>query len=233
MNSIWAILRKESRAYFNSFTPYALAAFFAMVNGVFFLLGSLQDGSLRNLFPTMSLILLFVLPFLTMRLFAEEEASGTMELLVTAPVRDWEIVVGKFLAALLVLAFMLGITLWFAFILFRFENPDPGPIFSGYLSQLLLGSVVISIGMLVSASTKSQLVAGAVTFAVLLLLFLLEQFSNIVTPLHDVFGEVTLGGRSQDLWQGVIASKDLIFFLSMTAVMLTMATLVLQSRRWR
>jgi ABC-2 type transport system permease protein len=235
MNAVWAIMRKEMRSYFNSFIPYALAAFYLIINGIFFAGGLLFGGeaSMRSLFPTMAILLLFVLPFLTMRLLAEEEASGTVELLLTAPVRDWEVVVGKYLAALVVLLVMLALTLWFPFLLFRFGNPDPLPLLSGYLGLILLGAVIVAVGTFASSLTRHQVVAGLIAFVLLLVLWVVDFAAGLVPLLRDLISRLTLNGRAQDLWRGVIDTRDVVYFVSLIAVMLFLTTLVVQSRRWR
>jgi ABC-2 type transport system permease protein len=235
MNAIWAIMHKEVRSYFNSFIPYALAAFYVLINAIFFtgLVATSRQATMRDMFGTMAIILLFVLPFLTMRLLAEEEASGTFELLLTAPVREWEVVVGKYLAALVVLATMLAVTLFFPFFLFRFGNPDPWPIASGYLGLLLIGAVVLAVGIFASSLTKQQLVAGAIAFFLLIGLWIIDFIASPFPALAQITSKITLNGRAQDLWQGVIDTKDLLFFASVILVMLFVTTQIVQSRRWR
>jgi ABC-2 type transport system permease protein len=237
MTNIYAIWWKETRSYFNSFMAYALMALYLAINGLFFAfyVATSRQASLTNLWGTMAIILLFVLPFLTMRLLAEEEYSGTMELLMTAPVRDWEVVVGKYLAALTVMLAMIGCTLWYVVMLFRFGNPDPGPIASGYLGLILLGGTVLAIGVLFSSLTRYQLVAGVGALFTLLALWVIDIVSSIFADprLGDFVREITLNGRAQDMWRGLINTKDIIFFLSVIIVTLFITSRIVESRRWR
>jgi ABC-2 type transport system permease protein len=158
-----------------------------------------------------------------------------MELLMTAPVRDWEVVVGKYLAALTVMLAMIGCTLWYVVMLFRFGNPDPGPIASGYLGLILLGGTVLAIGVLFSSLTRYQLVAGVGALFTLLALWVIDIVSSIFADprLGDFVREITLNGRAQDMWRGLINTKDIIFFLSVIIVTLFITSRIVESRRWR
>ena len=153
MRTALTIARRELSAYFASPIAYLVAAAFLVISGYLFslILVSNQQATLEGLFFNINLIMLFVAPLLTMRLLADEQRSGTIELLLTAPVRDWEVVLGKFLAALALFGTILLCTLYYPLMLWRFGGkPDPGPMITGYLGLLLLAGAMLAIGTLAS-----------------------------------------------------------------------------------
>src|SRR5262245_29614889 len=197
MSNVLAIAQKELKGYFASPIAYIIIGFFALVFGyfyfasiTFFMQASLQMGmpgqgqinintmAIRPLLQNVSVVALFVLPLVTMRTYAEEKRSGTIELLLTSPVTDTQIVFGKFLGAVALYTLMLAVTSIHMGILFIYGNPEWKPILAGYLGLLLMGSAFISLGLLVSSLTKNQIVAGMVTFALLLLLWTLNWMSE-------------------------------------------------------
>ncbi len=199
MRNIWIIFRKELSSYFVSPIAYLLLTMFALVVGFFFwiLLGgfvvesmqaqmrgqmipmNLNEEVIRPLLSNVSVIGLFFIPMITMRLFAEEKRTGTIELLATSPVRDLEVIIGKWLAAVALYACMLLFTaLNFAF-LFKYGNPDWKPLAMGYLGLLLQAGALLAVGTFISTLTKNQIIAGAATFGVLLLLWVLEWPSSL------------------------------------------------------
>src|ERR1700741_4189126 len=201
MRNVWIICRKELRSYFVSPIAYLLLAMFAIVFGFFFWNGvsafvfvgmesqmrgegfpmNINEFLIRPLISNVSVIGLFLIPMMTMRLFAEENRSGTIELLATSPIRDSEIIVGKWLAAVILYAGMLLLTainfLW----LFKFGNPDWKPLAIGYLGLLLQAGALLAIGTFISTLQKNQTIAGAMTFAASLLLWVLEWVSGYET----------------------------------------------------
>src|SRR6201987_5164136 len=201
MRNIWIIFRKELHSYFVSPIAYLLLTMFALIFGFFFwnALGyfffegmasqmrgqmfpmNLNEQIIRPLLSNVSVIGLFFIPMITMRLFAEEKRSGTIELLATSPVRDVEVIIGKWLAAVALYSCLLLFTaLNFAF-LFKYGNPDWKPLAIGYLGLLLQAGALLAIGTFISTLTKNQIIAGAVTFGVCLLLWVLEWVSGYDT----------------------------------------------------
>src|SRR6202047_4781373 len=191
MRHIWVIFRKELHSYFVSPVAYLLLAMFAIIFGFFFWnsLGyfvymgiqsqmrgqsfpmNVNEELIRPLLSNISVVGLFLIPMITMRLFAEEKRTGTIELLTTSPIRDIEVILGKWFAAITLYACMLGFTaLNFAF-LFRFGNPDWKPLAVAYLGLLLQAGGLLAIGTFISTTTKNQIIAGAVTFGVCLMLW--------------------------------------------------------------
>jgi ABC-2 type transport system permease protein len=236
MKNVWAIATRELGSYFLSPIGYLVAAVFVFGSGLLFwlILQSSHEASLRQLIQNVHVIFLFVIPIISMRLLAEEQRTGTMELLMTNPVQEWEIVVGKFLGSGLFVLCMLAATLLFPLFLFVFGSPDAGPILTGYLGALLQGSAFLAIGLWVSSLTDSQVVAAIVTFILLLALWLSD---SIGTASGGTFGQlvsyVSLITRIQGFSQGVVDSKDLIFYLTVIAGGIVLSTLSVQSRRYR
>src|SRR6202035_4533793 len=200
MNTI-TIWRKELNSYFRSPIAYGVMAFFGLISGyffyvaiVFFVQASIQNSIqgqgqpmsvneqvIRPIFSNISVIGLFLIPMITMRLFAEEKRSGTIELLVTSPIRDLEIIVGKWLAAMLLYCCLLLFTVIHFLFLFKYGNPDWKPVLIAYLGLLLEAGAMLAIGTFISSLTKNQIIAGAVTFAVCLLLWIFEWVSEFET----------------------------------------------------
>jgi len=236
MTRIGLIAYRELRSYFVSWTAYIVGAGFLAVTGFIFdviLVGSRQ-AEMRWSLHNMAVTLLFVCPLLSMRLLAEERRSGTMELLLTSPVTDLQVIVGKFLAALGLLAILLAATLHFPLILAQYGAPDAGPLISGYLGLLLVGATFMAVGVLASSLTESQVVAGFLSFGALLALWIIgwgaDQASGAAA---EVLRQVSILNHFDDLAQGVIDTKDIVFYLSFIAVCLFGAVRALESRKWR
>jgi ABC-2 type transport system permease protein len=164
MRNVWIIARRELYAYFTSPIAYLVAAAFLFLCGVFFIAGvtSYGDATLQSMFGSLSIVMIFVAPVLTMRLISREQDLGTIELLLTAPVRDWEVVVGKFLASYLFYLAMVLVTGFYPLILYRYGNPDLGAIGAGYLGLALLGAAMLSLGVFTSSLTRNQVIAAVI-----------------------------------------------------------------------
>src|SRR6202451_3528317 len=235
MRNVLIICRKELRSYFGSPIAYLLLTMFALIFGFFFwnslgyfvVMGmesqmrgqmmpmNLNEIVIRPLLSNVGVIGLFFIPMITMRLFAEEKRSGTIELLATAPVRDIEVILGKWLAAMMLYSCLLLFTaLNFAF-LFRYGHPDFKPLAVGYLGLLLQAGTLLALGTFISTLTKNQIIAGAATFGVCLLLWVLEWTSGYesATWAH-VLAYFSVVTHFESFAKGVIDSKDVIFYLS-------------------
>ena len=238
MRNIWTITWRELKAYFVSPLAYILIAAFTVAVGFLFYLNlrASQQASLDSDFGLAIFLMMFFAPLLTMRLLAEEQRMGTLELLLTAPVRDYEIVLGKFFASLAVYIAMLVPTLWHWFILERYGSPDTGPVLSGYLGVLLVGGAFLSIGILTSALSANQVVAAFVSMATLIMLWVIGagvSFTAGTGPLADFLQFLTVTQHYQDFLNGVIDSQHIIYFLSIILVALFITTRLVESRRWR
>lgn len=254
MRNIWIILRKELRSYFVSPIAYLLLTMFALIFGFFFwnalgyfvLMGmesqmrgqmfpmNLNEEVIRPLLSNASVIGLFFIPMITMRLFAEEKRTGTIELLATSPIRDTEIIIGKWLAAMTLYATMLLFTaLNFGF-LFKYGNPDWKPLAIGYLGLLLQAGGLLAIGTFVSTLTKNQIIAGAATFGVCLLLWVLEWVSGYETATWArVLAYMSVITHFESFAKGVLEIKDAIFYLTVIFVGLFFTSRSMESLRWR
>src|SRR5580658_5828961 len=254
MRNILIIWQKELRSYFTSPIAYLLLTMFALIFGFFFwnslgvfvLMGmesqmrgqmmpmNLNEIIIRPLLSNVGVIGLFFIPMITMRLFAEEKRSGTIELLATSPIRDVEIIVGKWLAALSLYACMLLVAaVNFAF-LFKYGNPDWKPLAIGYLGLLLQAGALLAIGMFISTLTKNQIIAGAATFGVCLLLWVLGWVSGYERATWArVLSYMSVITHFESFGRGVIDSKDAVFYITVIFVGLFFTARSLESLRWR
>jgi len=236
MRTALVIARRELLAYFISPIAYMVSAVFLLIAGYLFSLILIQSrqATMEGLFFNIMVVLIFVVPLLTMRLLADEQKTGTIEILLTAPVRDWEVVLGKYLAAMGMFGVMLACTLYFPFILWRVGGtPDWGPILTGYLGLILLTSAMMAIGTLTSAVTENQIVAAVLGFGILLLLWLIDAAGNIATGSASVLTYLSLPTHYNDFARGAINLEDVVYYLSVTIGSLFIATRMLETRRYR
>jgi ABC-2 type transport system permease protein len=179
-------------------------------------------------------VALFLIPMITMRLYAEEKRSGTIELLMTSPVRDAEVILGKWLGAMLMYACVLAVSALNLALLFAYGKPDWKPILVGYLGLLLQGGCMLAIGMFISTMTRNQIIAGGATFAVLLLLWVLEWVSGYETSTWGkIVAYTSVVTHFEPFSKGVMDSKDVVYYLSMIFFGLFLTARSLESLRWR
>jgi ABC-2 type transport system permease protein len=246
MKNVLTIAQRELAAYFTSPIAYVVGVVFLLINGVYFIAtvlyfsqpsqfgGPPPEPTLRYQIGLMFSLLLFATPFLTMRLLAEEQRMGTLELLLTAPVRDWEVVLGKFLAALGLLGVILVLTLAYVGLLNAYSNPDMGPVIAGYIGLILAGAALFSIGVFASSLTQNQIVAALVCFGIILVLYLIGVVAQSPsTPLASLLSQIDFSAHLNNFESGVISTPDIAYFLSVSVGFLFIATRVLESRRWR
>jgi ABC-2 type transport system permease protein len=243
MSPMLIIAKREFRSYFDSPIAYIVIclSFFALGLMFFFLNGGfwqLDRASVSRLFESAPMGLSFlVVPVVTMRLLAEERRSGTLEMLITLPVKDSDVVLGKYLGALgLVLVLVLS-TLAYPIIMFKWPwnlGPlDAGPVASGYLGMVLFSCAAVAVGLLISALTESQAVAFFITFFVLGALWLFGDLaSKAGGTLAIVLNYVSFQSRLNNFWRGLVDSRDVVFFLSVTALSLMVAFRALERRKW-
>lgn len=254
MRNVLTITSKELGSYFVSPIAYILLTMFGLIFGFFFwnalayfvfagmemqLRGSsfsmnLNEQVIRPLLQNVSVVGLFFIPMITMRLFAEEKRTGTIELLATSPVRDLEIIVGKWLAAMLLYSCLLLFTaVNFAF-LFKYGNPDWKPLAVGYLGLLLQAGALLAIGTFISTLTKNQIVAGAVTFGVCLLLWVLEWVSAYDSATWArVLAYMSVITHFESFGRGVLDTKDSVFYATAIFLGLFLTARSMESLRWR
>ena len=181
-----------------------------------------------------SVIVLFVMPMITMRTYAEEKRSGTIELLLTSPVTDVEIILGKFVGAVGLFAGLLAVTVLYVGVLFGLGRPEIPPVLSGYLGLLLLGSCFLSVGLFISSTTKNQMVAGAATFVVALMFWIINWFSDSAGPtIGPILTYLSITQHFDDFAKGVIDTKHVVFYLSFIAFGLFLTLKSVDSERWR
>jgi ABC-2 type transport system permease protein len=249
------VFKKEMRLYFGSPVAYVVFTFFLLISGWFFsqIFLFYSDASMRSfmqpqfgqnlnvienvmrpLFTNMSVVLLFFIPMLTMRLFAEEKRSGTIELLLTYPVRDGEVLAGKYLASLALFALLLALTLLYPGLIAYFTRVEWGPIFTGYLGLLLTGAVFLAVGVLVSSLTENQIVAGFGTFGILLAFWIVGWGAEFAGgTLRGVLQYLSIGDRLDGFTRGLIDTKDLVYYVSGVVLALFLTLRSLDSKRWK
>jgi len=238
MRNVWTIASRELNSYFVSPVAYVVSAAFLLVTGVLFalILTSTQTASLSGAFGNVTFILILLAPILTMKLLAEEQRMGTLELLLTSPVTDWQVGVGKYLGSLILFAVMLlAPTLYYVLLISVFGKPDYGPLLSSYLGLLLLGGAFLSVGVMTSSLTQNQVVAGFLGIVLLLLMWIADAISRIAGTgaVADAFTYLAITQHYNNFLQGVINTPDLIYPISIILVSLFIATQILQTRRWR
>lgn len=254
MSNILTIFRKELNSYFNSPIAYLVMAFFGLIAGYFFyvyvaifvsrsmesqMMGrgmpmDVNEWVIRPLLSNLSVIGLFMIPMITMRLFAEEKRSGTIELLATSPVRDIEVIIGKWLAAVVLYASVLALSGLSVATLFLYGKPDLAPILTGYLGLLLQGGALLAIGTFISTTTKNQIIAAFATFAICLLLWVLDWVSSFETAAWaKVIAYMSVITHLDPFAKGVLDSKDIIFYLSVIFFGLFLTARSMESLRWR
>ena len=236
MSPALVISRREIRTYFNSAVAYIVVTVFTVLTGYLFFtqLFIEKQADMRGFFNIMPLLFMFVVPAITMRLLADEKSSGTLELLITMPVRDWEVVVGKFLAAMALLCTAIGLTLVFALTVRGLGPLDRGPAIGGYLGLVLMGGAYVAIGVMASALTRNSIVSFILAFAISFGLYLLGRLTQFLPQSwQGLVAYLSIDGHFENIGRGVIDTRDLIYYFSVIAVGLLVATLSLESRRWK
>lgn len=234
MTSLLALIKKDLKGYFASPLGFIVIALFLFITGFAFTANLTQvspqhlpEASLRGMLYFMAVILLFVSPFLTMRVFAEEKKSGTMELLKTAPVSDAQLVLGKYLAALIFLFVLLLSTVEFPIILMKVGDPDLGPLVLSYLGLFLAGASFIAVGVFTSSLTRSQMIAAIITFILLLTLWFLADVGG------EVGEKVSMISHLQGFTLGVFDLADTIYYFFFIFIFLFLTVRNLESERWK
>ena len=233
------IAKRELSALFFSPVAYLVLGVFAFIATGFFIrtFGSSAPAELRQQFSWLVWLLVFIAPAISMRLLSEELRSGTIELLMSAPLNDTQVVIGKWLGAMVFyLALMLPLVVH-AIVLETVANPDYGPIISGLLGLVLVGGLYIAIGLAVSAATDSQLIAYLITVLIAGLLtigvYLIVDAAWVQPWMREALYYINVNQQYGDFAKGLIDTSHFVFFLSGIALFLFLAVMVLQSRRWR
>jgi ABC-2 type transport system permease protein len=259
MRNILAIVQREFRSYFTSPIAYIVLAIFVFLTGIFFqtILAGMMETSMRRsimtaqtgqppqpmdmpglltqgLLSTLSVILLFMVPMITMALFSEEKKRGTIELLLTSPITDLQVVLGKFFAAAAFFGVLLASTGVEVAILYLYSDPATGPILSAYLGLLLYGLSVVAIGMFISTLTENQIVAAVMSFGVIMVLWLIDVMANRAEgTTKSILTHLSILSHLDDFLKGVLDTSHVIFYISLMLVGLFLTYRSLDSLRWR
>jgi ABC-2 type transport system permease protein len=249
MSNVLAIAHKEIKGYFASPIAYIVLGFFALMFGFFFYslllyfnqqsFGggptiNVNEQLIRPVFLNATVIFLFVLPMVTMRTYAEEKRSGTMELLLTAPLTDLQIILGKFAGAMGLFSAMLALSLIHVGVVFWRGNPEFWPVVTTYLGMLLMGGCFVSLGLLISSLTKNQIVAGMSTFAVFLMLWVINWIASFMGPTTQaVLNYLSITDHLDDFTKGIIDTKHLVYYISFIAFGLFLTARSVDTERWR
>jgi ABC-2 type transport system permease protein len=254
MRNVLIICGKEIKSYFASPIAYLLMTIFAVIFGYFFFSATayfvqasmqmqmqgqsqpmnVNDFIIGPLLGNASVVGLFLIPMISMRLFAEEKKQGTIELLMTSPIHDWQIILGKWLGAMIMYSCVIGVSALNVALLFAYGKPDWRPVLVGYLGLLLQGGCLLAIGTFISTTTSNQIVAGGATFAVCLLLWVLDWVSSYEQAAWaKVIAYCSVLTHFEPFSKGVIDSKDVVFYLSVIFFGLFLSQRSLESLRWR
>jgi len=256
MTNIIAIARKELKAYFASPIAYIVIGFWALLYGYFFVAilsffvrQSMQMNQfgmqgpqsmnvnqqlIRPLLQNVLILILFLMPMVTMRAYSEEKRSGTIELLLTSPITGFQIILGKFFGAMALYGVMLAVTLIHLGLLFVYGRPEWKPIVTTYLGLLLFGGCFVSLGLFISSLTKNQIVAGMVTFAVFLLLWIITWIGSFSGPTVDkVTQYISILDHLDDFGKGVLDTTHIIYYVSFITFGLFLTAKSVDSERWR
>jgi ABC-2 type transport system permease protein len=236
MTAALTVAKREIRTYFNSPIAYIVITVFMLLSGYLFFSSLFieRQAELRSYFNLMPLLLSFIVPAMAMRLIAEEKASGSLEMLITMPVRDWQVIVGKFLAGMALLAAMVGLTLFYAVTVMLVGPLDKGPAIGGYLGILLVGGAYMAIGVMASTLTRNQIVAFIIGFAISFSLYLFYRLVPFMPEsLRPMLAYLSVESHFDGMSRGIIDSRDVIYYLSVMVVSLVIATVSLESRKWK
>jgi ABC-2 type transport system permease protein len=254
MRNILAITGKELKSYFASPIAYIVMGLFALFYGYFFVVMAqwfvrnsmgqmgmggaqglnLNQDMLRPVLQNVTVLLLFILPAITMRTFSEERRSGTIELLLTSPVTDLQIILGKFFAALSLYGMMLAVTFLHMGILFLYGEPEWKPIATSYFGLMLLGGSFLAVGLFISTLTMNQIVSYILTFSVFLFLWVISWIGSISSgTLTDVTAYLSIIEHFDDFSKGVIDTTHIIYYLSLISFGLFLTSKSVDTERWR
>jgi ABC-2 type transport system permease protein len=259
MRNIWAIFKKEMQSYFASPIAYVVIAMFLVISGYFFYVMitsfvnysmqltmqaryygggmpklSVNQYVVRPFIGNLSVIALFLLPLITMRLYAEEKKSGTIELLYTSPITSWQIIIAKFLAGFSLFLIMVSPTFIYMGILFKYGNPAFSPIATGYLGVFFIGAGLIALGLWVSSLTENQIIAGAGSFGLFLLLWVIGWAGESTSGnIAQVLSYISILEHLENFAKGVLDTKDIVFYLSVLSIGLFLSWRSVESIKWK
>lgn len=236
MRNVNTIASRELKSYFVSPIAYAVSFFFLLILGgwfYFITVVSHHEASLRSTLDILGYLSIPVAAVITMHLFSEERHSGTIELLMTYPLKDWEVVIGKYVASLLLYAFALALTLQYPLFLGMFGNPDWGTILTGYIGALLMGASFLAMGVLSSSLSRSAVVSAIICLLVLFGLRFLAAGVVLGGPVGKTFYYLSFAGQYGDLANGLIDTRDIVYLVTFIFFTLFAAIRVIEINRWK
>ncbi len=239
MYAVIALYRKEMKTYFNSPIAFiVIGSFLVITSWLFFDFGdypffAINLADIRGLFDYGSIVMLFIAPAVSMRLIAEEKHHDTLELLVTMPVTDLQVIIGKYLSTLVVFAIILAGTLVTPVTISMVGDLDGGIVFTSYIGFFLLGATYLAMGMAASAFTKNQIVAYIIGLIIISIFFLMNGMVSGSGPLATLMENLSIRFHYQNFFRGVLDSRDVLYFLSLITVSLTVSAAALGSRKYR
>ncbi len=234
MNKIISIARKELRSYFKTPIAYIILFLTISIFNVFFfiIIDQNRECTLRDMFKLMEFIFVFIIPILTMRTFAEERRSGTLEFLLTSPTTTFEIVIGKYFGSLLFLTVMIALSGTYVLILEIFGTPDQPAILLGYFGIWLEGALFIAIGILTSSLTRNQMIAAMTSYSVLLTFYFSISFVKYADLAYQpIIRAISFWSHLENLSAGLLVTSDIVYFLSFIVVCLALTKLCLDAKR--
>jgi ABC-2 type transport system permease protein len=255
MRNFAAVFKKELRTYFTSPIAYVVIIIFLILAGFFFYSGyayfnlisfqamrsaqtmvgvNVIDWVLRPLLGNISVFFMLLMPLLTMRLFSEEKKTGTIELLFTYPIRDSELLLGKYIACLTVFLLMLGLTFIYPLMMHLFGTLPWGPVLTGYLGLVLLGAAFIALGIFASSLTENQIVAAVLAFGALLFFWVIGWAANFAPiKVGKVLTQISLLEHFDNFAKGIIDTKDIVYYITLILFFLFITLRSLESKKWR
>jgi len=236
LRNIYIIISRELKTFFTTPVSHVISAFFLFFMGLIFSLLIFYDktADLRGLISVAVVTFLLIVPVVTMRLFSEEKKTGTIELLLTNPISDWEVVLGKYFSSVVFFLFLMVMTFEFPLVLMIYSEPDIGVTFSGYLGFFLIGCFMIAVGTLASSLCRSQIISAISSFSTLLVLWFIDETGEIFPKSFSEFIEyISIYNHFDGFLMGQISSSSLIFYISMIFLVLFLTTRVIESRKWR
>jgi len=250
MRSLWLVARREFRAYWTSPVAYVVLAVFLVLAGVFYFselsqfvalssrggnnLVDVNQQLIRPYLYSVSVMILFILPLVSMRLISEEKRQGTLEILLTTPAPDWAVVIGKYLASLGLLAVLVAGSALHVAILYGFGRPEWGPVWTGFLGLFLTGAAYLALGLFLSSLTQNQVVSAAAAFSLFLALWLMHSLGASASgTLSRVLTYISFAGHFDNFGRGVLDTSDVVFFLTLSGAGVFMAVQSVTATRWK
>ena len=232
-NEISAVMKRDLRSFFNSPIAYIVITVFLSFTGFFFFKDFfyINQAEMRNLFTLLPLMFCFVIPAVTMRLFAEERQTGSLEILLTLPVSARDAVIGKFLAGLVFSVIMVSPTLIYLLTVILTGSPDCGPVIGGYIGVIFLAGAYTALGLLASSITRNQIVAFILGWAACFLFWLIDKVVIFIPSKLGFFAALGTDYHFQSIARGIIDTRDVIYFLAVIAVSLILAAKIVEERR--